>query len=151
MTVRKRKNGRLVKQKRPDSAGNAKPHKVSIVHAGGSRALMRDPLDLRTRVGKAYYKHKEMLRAHIGGDPSLPQEALIDQAARLALLEQFTWNQVMSAGVFDKKGALAPAYDAFIKAAREQRQVLVLLGIERKTKQLTLSDVLDGEANEETS
>src|SRR5438067_1072489 len=49
--VRRRVNGRDLRLKRPDAAANARPHKVSIIgHGSFSRALVRDALDLRTRV-----------------------------------------------------------------------------------------------------
>lgn len=149
--ARRLRNGRLELVKRPDAAGNATPRKVSII-AGGqgglrSTALLRDPLDLRTAVGKAYHAQKAELRAHVGGDPSLPQEKLIDQAARLAVLADIAWGALIREGSIVKGTALHPAFEAYLRATRDQRDVLRLLGIQRHAKQITLPDLLAGRAN----
>lgn len=127
--------------KRPDSAALARPKKVSILgHGGKSQALMRDPLDLRTRVGKAYAAHKQALAAHVGMEPTLPQQALIDQAARLSLLARIAWRELIDKGCFTQNGELRPAYDAFRNAIRDEREVLRLLGIERRQKTVPTLD-----------
>jgi hypothetical protein len=135
--------------KRPDSAANARPHKVSIQgHGGTSHALMRDPLDLRTRVGKAYRLHMQALTEHVGGSPTTPEQSLIDQAARLRVLAAIAWREVSKKGCFGKEGALLPAVDAFRAAIRDERDVLRMLGIERRAKPLpTLSEYLAGEGD----
>lgn len=146
---RVRRNGRLVRLKRPDAAGNARPRKVAIVgHGGASKTLLRDPLDLRTVVGRAYHADKQALCAHLAGDPSLPEEKLIDQAARLGILADIAWGSIHRDGLFSKQGALSPAFEAFIKATRDQRDVLRLLGIKRRAKPVpTLEQYLQGKAS----
>jgi hypothetical protein len=116
---------------------------VYITHGLGSQALLRDPLDLRTAVGKAYHAHKAMLRSHVGGDPTPPQEKLIDQAARLAVLSDVAWSELARIGRLIKGDALHPAFEAFLKATREQRDVLRLLGLDRRKKDVpSLHDYL---------
>lgn len=143
-TRRVRRNGRLMRLKRPDAAKNARPKKVSITgHGGSSSTLLRDPLDLRTRVGRAYYAEKQGLAIHVGGDPTVPQEKLIDQAARLGVLADIAWGELLRAGMLVIDGKVAPAFEAFIKASRDQRDVLRALGIERRSKPVpTLDDYL---------
>lgn len=131
------------RQKRPDAARNAQPRKVLVTHAGGSQALLRDPLDRRTRVGKAYRDHCQALAAHVGGDPTRPQAELIDQAARLALLAKIAWAELLRSGVFSGEGGQpAPALETWLKATRDQRAVLQLLGLERRSRELDLQEYL---------
>jgi len=132
-----RKVRRDHRRKRPDSAALARPKKVSILgHGGRSASLLRDPLDLRTRVGKAYQLQRAAFRAHVGGEPSLPQEKLIDQAARLGLLADISWGALARAGTVLRGNGLHPAFEAFLKATRDQRAVLVLLGIQRQPREV---------------
>lgn len=128
---------------RPDGQRCAKPKVKYMVH-GLKGNFMKDPLDRRTRVGKAYNEHKALLRHHLGGDLTLPQESLIDQVARFAVLQQITWHGLMEIGVVAKDGSVSPCLDAFAKVAKEERALLILLGLKRKTKTLSLEDVLQG-------
>ena len=148
MRERKRKNGRLVKPKRPDAAALARPAVKYVSHAG-TAGLLRDRLDLRTKVGRRYQAHVEALSAHIGGDPTLPQVELIDQASRLKLLACIAWAELLRAGTVTKDTGLHPAFDAFLKASRDQRAVLGLLGIQRSARDVTLRDVLGGRVQHE--
>jgi hypothetical protein len=148
--TRKRVNGRLMIVKEPTSRTNGKPRKTFISgHGGNSKALLRDPLDLRSSVGRAYYAEKQALRVHVGGDPTMPQEKLIDQCARLGVLNNIAWGELMRAGMLVQGDKLVPAFEAYIKAARELRDVLRLLGIERRTKPVpSLSEYLEGRNTE---
>lgn len=150
-TKNRRKIARIGSRgRRSDSAANARPHKVSIGHGGTSRALMYDPLDLRTRVGKEYHAHKQGLAAHLGGDPTVPQQSLIDQAARLNILSRITWAELTRNGVFTKNGALRPAVTAYIDATKHERDVLRLLGLQRHQKPLpTLDEYLKEQHHDE--
>lgn len=132
--------------KRPDSAALARPRKVAVTH-GGSSALRHVELDLRTRAGKAWRENCEALKAHIGGDPSVAQAALIDQAARLRLLSQIAWAEIERRGAF-KGGQVQPAVDAYRRAIADEREVLRLLGLERRVKPVgSLEDYLKGGAH----
>lgn len=144
---RKRIGGRLVRVKNGASAANAKPKRVYITHAGGSRALLKDPLDLRSTIGRAHRQFCEELSAHVGGDLSVPQARLIDHASRLRLIATIAWGELWRRGMFDGKGTPRPALDAFRRAAADERSVLQLLGIERREKPVkTLQDLLEGKA-----
>ena len=110
---------------------------------------LHDALPICTRVGKAYHRHMEALRVHVGGDPSLPQVELIDQAARLAILARICWGDAIRNGVIRKDGSLAPALDGFLKATRDQRAVLEILGLKRQAKELTLQKVLEQDKNDQ--
>ena len=135
---------RDIRKKQPHSSEIAKPKVKYIGHGGGS-ALLKDPLDRRTRVGKAYKAHKEILAVHVGGDPSTPQVELIDQAARLRILSAIAWAELMRARTLVKNGNVHPAFDAFLKAARDQRAVLEMLGLKRQARDVPLlKDVLTG-------
>jgi len=131
--------------KRPDSATLAKPRKVHVLHAGGTRVLLEAQLDRRTKLGKAYFQHVAALEAHVGGDLSPPQARLCDQAARLGLLAAMAWSELSQRGAFHD-GEPTPAVDTYMRAIGQERQVLLLLGLERATKQITLQDVLNGKA-----
>jgi hypothetical protein len=132
----------LVPLKNAASARNARSKKITLrAHGGSSKALLHAPLDLRSAVGKAYRNELQALLAHVGGEQhvSTPQRALCDQAARLALLEAMAWAEVLRDGVH------APAAQVFLRASSERRAVLVLLGLERKTKPApTLEQYLGG-------
>lgn len=140
------------------SARNARPKKILLVgHGATSKALREGVLDLRSRAGKTYRATCQALGAHVGGELSAPQKALIDQAARLRLLTQFAWAEIDRLGPFKKTGELVAAFDAYRRAAADERSVLSLLGIERRVKELpTLQDYLkqskgdgDGKAGKE--
>lgn len=119
--------------KRPDSARIAKPKVKYVSHAAGSN-LLEDPLDNRTRVGKTYRAQRAVLSAHVGGHPTHPQEKLIDQAVRLAMLTDIAWAELMRSKKLVTNGAVHPAFEAFLKASRDQRAVLIILGLKRRTK-----------------
>lgn len=131
--------------KRTDSANNARPKVKYLVH-GSQRRLLRDPLDARTRVGKAYAAQIAEYRQHLDGDVSVAQEKLIDQAARLGLLTDIAWGELMRTGRLVRKGNVNAAFDPFLKASRDLRAILLMLGLKRHAKEATLQDVLEGEA-----
>ncbi len=142
---RRRRNGRLVPVKCSASARNARPKVKYLVH-GSQRRLLRDPLDSRTRVGKAYAAQIAKYRQRLGGDVSVAQEKLIDQAARLGLLTDIAWGELMRTGHLVRKGNVNAALDPFLKASRDLRAILLVLGLKLHAKQATLQDVLEGDA-----
>lgn len=121
--------------KSPQSASNARPRKVHIVHGGKSGQLMTAQLDGRTRLGKLYKEHVRALEIHLGDDLSPPQARLVDQATRLALLASIAWQEALDRGVF-VNGEPCPALDTFMRAAGQEREVLKLLGIQRPEKEV---------------
>src|SRR5436190_23759485 len=121
---RRRQGGRLVPVKNGASAGNGRPKKLHISGPGtSSRALLQGSFHLGTRLGKTWRDRCAALTAHLGGQPSEAQRILIDHAARLHLLCQFAWAEVLNRGAFDK-GTPRPAVDAFRRAAADEREVL---------------------------
>ena len=132
--------------KRPDSAALAKPKKVHVIHGGNSSALLRQPLDGRTVLGRMYKEHVLVLEKHLGNDLTPPQARLVDQASRLALLSTIAWAELAENGVF-KKGIPAPAVDTFIKSSSQEREILKLLGLSASAKRLPdLTDYIEGKS-----
>ncbi len=142
---RRRRNGRLVLQKGPDMRRNARPKVKYLVH-GSQSQLLRDPLDARTRVGRAYAAQMQAYRQHLDGDVSVAQEKLIEQAARFGLLTDIAWGELMRSGHLIKRGSVNAAFDPFLRASRDLRAILLVLGLKRHAKEATLQDVLEGEA-----
>lgn len=112
---------------------NARRRKVIVRHGGDSRALRYADLDLRSTAGREYRDRVTALTAHVGGDPTAPQRTLIDHAARLHVLARLAWDELSRTGAF-RHGDPRPAFDAYRRAAADEREVLRTLGIERGTK-----------------
>lgn len=111
-----------------------KPKTIKIVHALKSRAILRDPLDQRTRIGKLHRERVAALTSDLGGDLSVAQSILVDQASRLHLLAQLAWNHLTRVGLFNKRGDAVPAYEAYLRTISREADVLRLLGLERRSK-----------------
>lgn len=130
--------------KRPDARANATPRKVFPVHAGAAKVLRKGVIDRRGVLGQAYHGELLALRAHVGDEPSLPQARLIEQGARLHLLEAMAWAEVQASGrLIRTDGTAHPAIDVLLRTMRERREVLKLLGLKRKARDIpTLQDLL---------
>src|SRR5919106_6736491 len=61
---------------------------------GGRTQLDSLRLDQRSRAGKRYQALCKDMVAHLGGDATLPQSLLIQQAARLQLATDLAWSGV---------------------------------------------------------
>lgn len=135
--LRRRIGGSLVPVKNPASAGNAKPKKIVVVHAGGSRALSRAAFDMRSTVGKAYRARVDELTAHLGGPDmvTVPQRIFVEHAARLGVLALLALEEINRSGAFSG-GDARPALDVYRRLAADEREVLRTLGLERKVKQV---------------
>ncbi len=118
--------------KRPDSAALARP-KVKFITHGGASALLRDSFDGRTRLARLYHERLLELQAHLGGDLSAPQKQIVDQAVRLGLAADIAWGAVLKDGVVNGSATTA-AFETYVKATRDQRAALQLLGLERRSK-----------------
>lgn len=130
-----------LRPKRPDSARLARPRRIFIEHGGSSRAVRGEPLDLRSAAGKAYVAYRAEYRAHLGGEGLSAVEAdLADMAARLKVLA----NVAYAGRLFDRSGNPRPAFDAFMRAARDLRAVFELLGLKRRTKEPGVDEYLSG-------
>ena len=122
--VRRRRDGRDRIVKCPKSRDNARPATKYLVH-GGRSAFLRDRLDRRTTVGRAYERRRDELTQHVAGNhPDPIQAELIDQGARLSLLSDIAWHSVITDGVFDDSGAEKPAVGAFRRIASDLRAIL---------------------------
>lgn len=131
---------------RPDAAANArKSPKIRVVHGGKSTALLKGEFDLRTKIGREHKTRLAVMKAHMGDDLTAPLERIADQAVRLSLLEDIAWAELSRASsIVNSKGdGLNPAFDAVLRAAREHRNVLEIIGLQRKAKQVpTLAEYL---------
>lgn len=135
---------RIRRVRRPDARENARPPRVLVKHASGSRALMRAPFDLRSTVGRAYQQRVHELVAHIGGEANAVQRTLIDHAARLHLVTRLAWEEIGRSGAL-RDGAPSPALDTYRRAAAEERSVLLTLGLNRVAREIPrLADVVTG-------
>ena len=133
--LRRRRDGRLLPVKNQASAANARPKKVEVHHAGGSKVLLHAAFDMRSAVGKAYQARVDELVAHLGGTEMVtaPQRTLIDHAARLRLLALLAWDEISTGGAF-REGEPTSAFDAYRRVSADERDVLRTLGLERRTK-----------------
>ena len=129
--------------RRPDAARNARAPKVNIVHGGNSRKALTAPLDGRTAAGRLHASIVAGLVAHVGGEPTLPERELIEQAARLGVVVRMAFAELIDGGRLTTDHGVAPALDAYLRAARDQRALLESLGLARRAKDVpTLSEVL---------
>jgi hypothetical protein len=108
---------------------------VFLVHGALSKALRVGVPDKRSVFGKLHASLVQGYRKHLGDNLSLPQEKLCDQAARLNLLTAIAWGELHKGGMF-KQGGISAAFETFIKASRDEREVLRLLGLERRPKEV---------------
>lgn len=146
---RTRRNGRYELVKRPDSAKNAQPAKVFLWHGLGSSFLRGQRPDMRSAVGRAVAGRQAAYIAHLGGDPSVPQQRLTNHAARFGIVADALWARLNANPQTFEPDALAGMLDAFVRISREEREVLKLLGLERKARDIpTLQDYLRQKAAE---
>lgn len=124
---------RLVKN--TASAKNAKPKSLRIVTGLASKTLHQGRIDRRTTLGRLEQKYIAEYRAHVG-EMTIVADDLCRMAARKKLLAHIAYAKVYELGVFDGAGNLQPAFDAFRKASSDLLDVLRLLGLERRQKQV---------------
>lgn len=96
-------------------------------------------LDRRTWAGRIYTSTVKDLVSHMGGDPSYAQQLLIDQCARLRIAADVAWGGAMKAGLDTD----SPAFQNFLRASRNQREILHLLGLERQSRPVSLNDYIE--------
>jgi len=135
---RVQRNGRLVKLKKPTSAQNAKPKtkKVKYVTRNQRNDFFTDVFDGRTLIGKRYFELQHVFSAHLCHDLTEPERQLVDQVARLCILSDICWAELMDDGVINDEGQLSPAFDGWLRTSRDQRAVLSLLGLKRREKEV---------------
>ena len=129
----------LAKNRKRQATGRTplptRSRKVNVVHGGKSQMLLTAPLDRRTSFGRAYAQQLRALELHVGDNLTAPQARLVDQAARLALLGAVAWNE-LARGPFMKDGGAVPAMDVYMRATQQEREVLRVLGLERRLKDM---------------
>ncbi len=130
-------------------ARDTKPRAVRVMHASGSKSLLQGRLDGRSLIGRRYKEDLLELKNHLNGAVSAPVAKLCDQAVRLGLLADLSWGEVTQAETLLKDGVPHPAIDVFLKASKNQRDVLTLLGLQRRARDVTLEDVLQGRMDRE--
>jgi hypothetical protein len=67
---------------------------------------------------------------------------LIDQAVRYQVLARIAWMHSHRNGNFHPDGNPTGAYDAYLRVTRALREVLAMLGLQRRQIELTLGDIL---------
>jgi hypothetical protein len=131
---RRRSGGRMEPLKRPDAAMR-KPAKVAIVTGVNSRAV-RGELDQRFAFAKATSTYTEEYRQHVGSDRSVVMDDLCRSAARHKAIMNLALARLMERGPLDTKDNIRAAYEAFRKADADHREVIRLLGIQRREKEI---------------
>ena len=95
---------------------------------------MKARLDRRSRAYRVYAGEIADLTSHLGSAPTAVQARLIEQAARLALLEHIAWCELTKMDALTQGGTVHTAFEPFLRSARDRRAVLTMLGLERKVK-----------------
>ncbi len=131
---------------------NARPPKVLVKHASGSRALVRARLDMRSTVGKAYRQSMDELVHHLGGpgEVSVVERRLIDNASRILALKLLALDEMNRTGAF-KDGGPTPAQEAYRRAIAEESAMLRSLGVRPRAKRVSLGEVLSAEEDDESA
>jgi hypothetical protein len=135
----RRLDGRYQRVKNGSSAGNAKP-KVKFLSRDTTHSLLRDPLDMRTQVGKAFRARVQAYIAHMGGADNLTatEARLVELAARRSLRTDCLWATAAREGL----GKPTDAGRDFDRAVETESRILLALGLPRRQKELSLSDLL---------
>jgi hypothetical protein len=136
------RDGKLVR--RP--VGGRRDNRAVAIRASSRRAaeaIKHGRLDGRSTIGKLYRHSLAELKSHLGEDCSIPQARLCEQGARLGLLASLAWAEVQQARSIIKGDGIHPAADFYLRVAKQQRDLLNLLGIKRPQKRtVTLSEYL---------
>lgn len=114
--------------KRPDAKRNATP-KAVIVRHGGKSAILAARINKNTREWRFIAEHAGALAQQMGGPDAVTTTMLeiIDQCARLRLLERIAFAEALRSGVM-KNGAVSPAFAAFLQAVARRASLLQVLG-----------------------
>jgi len=134
--------------KHPASATNARTKKITVLHGGGSRHIMRSPFDMRTAIGQWAAKAEGELVSHLGGSDAVTPTVrpLVTAFVRTQILIAVAQQELLSKPMFAVDGATAPAFDALLRAQDKLKALAETLGLERVTRDVTLRDIVDGRA-----
>ena len=116
------------------------------VNSLGNRAI-----DKRTVTGKALLKWRKDLIQDLGGDVSTQQYAIVDLAVKSKLLLDSidTWLLNQHSLVNYRKKAVLPVVRERQQLADGLARYLAMLGLERVSKALTLSDLLNQDTGDD--
>jgi hypothetical protein len=101
-------------------------------------ALLRDPLDGRTAVAKTHRSRVINYTAHLGGEVTVTEARLVELAARRSLRTDALWATAAREGL----GKPTEAGRDFDRAVEAEAKMLLALGLPRRARELTLSDLL---------
>ena len=139
----------------PPGNQNAKGGKANLKHGYYSLVRLiknrRGALDRRTILGKMVLETARQLEADLGGDLSTAERMLVADVALDTLLLQALNNEVAGAQpiIHGKEGLKAhPVYQLRGQLIAQRRESLKLLGLKRVSKQLTVSDLLNGDTEQ---
>lgn len=133
--TRVRRDGCLMLPKNAASAKNARPRRITLQHGGSTGGLLRTGmLDRRSRLGKLELTQIRELTAMLGGDVTPALAALVTHRARVHILTLVAWAELSSRNLFNASGEPVPALDAFLRLVHEDRELLKLIGLRRKPK-----------------
>ena len=130
----------------PGNKNNLKHGYYSLVKMVRNR---RGALDRRTILGKMVLETVRQLETDLGGDLSTAERVLVANVALDTLLLQALNNEVAdSSPIIEGKDGLKahPVYQLRAQLVAQRRETLKLLGIKRVSKTLTVTDVLNGNA-----
>jgi len=133
------------KHQRPNSKGNtrAMTHGLAtlrkVANILGSRMI-----DKRTATGKALAKWRHDLIQDLGGDVSTQQSTIVDLAVKSKLLLDSidVWLLTQETLVNRRKKSLIPVVKERQSLADGLAKYLSMLGLERRSKQVTLQDYI---------
>ena len=111
----------------------------------------RGALDRRTILGKMVLETARLLEADLGGDLSTAERMLVADVALDTLLLQALNNEVAEAPpIIEGKEGLKPhpVYQLRAQLIAQRRESLKLLGLKRVSKQVTITDLLNGDTEQ---
>jgi hypothetical protein len=107
------------------------------------RLLEGGKLDGRTSLHKVLREKERELVTALGGDPSPQEQILITDAVKTLLYVATLDEYLMSLdGGIVRNGKVISVVDTRVKLAAHLKETLRTIGLQRKTKQVTLADIL---------
>jgi hypothetical protein len=106
-------------------------------------------LDKRTILGKMVIETAQQLEADLGGDLSTAQKMLVQDVAIDTLLLQALQARLDVAPI--RKGKIHPVYILRAQLIAQRRESLKLLGLKRVSKQVSITDLLNGSTEQPES
>ena len=154
----KERNARRRNQKRLQAQTDAaKPveYKIPSGIVGGRRArsyLLTRPFKKNSAFGRLYSQRLDEFVRHVApdGQPTIAQQRIADQLARLTLISDTCWAAVNRDGVLTG-GRPTGAFENMMRSVREERAALLLVGLERKSAPVqSLDEYLEQQRENDT-